>query len=292
MNIPTKAGLQLETVTGTLYIVPTPIGNLEDMTVRAVRVLKSVSCILAEDTRLSGILCRHYDIATRRMSLTEHNSPMRIPWILEQLRDGSSIALVSDAGSPGISDPGGPLIREVVLASLPLTVLPGPSAVTTALIGSGFLIDRFVFEGFLPRKGRVRSAMIQAFHSEERTILLFESPVRLCATLKDLAAVLGPGRRAVVARELTKIHESWHRGSLGDLAVFFEEFPPRGEMVIVIEGADAVKPTLDAASVADQIAVALKSGMKVKETARLVAAQTGLPASQIYQLALRLKSTS
>lgn len=282
----------MDTVKGTLYIVPTPIGNLEDMTLRAVRVLKSVTCILAEDTRLTGILCRHYAIATRRVSFTEHNSALRIPWILEQLQDGNPIALVSDAGCPGISDPGGPLIRQVVMASLPLVVLPGPSSVTTALLGSGFLIDRFVFEGFLPRKGRARSAMIQAFNSEERTILLFESPVRLAATLKDLADGLGHARRAVVARELTKVHESWHRGDLAELAAFFAEFPPRGEMVVVIEGADCVKPTLEDASVADQIASALKSGMKVKETARQVAAQTGLPASQIYQLALRLKPTS
>ncbi|MBF0421868.1 MAG: 16S rRNA (cytidine(1402)-2'-O)-methyltransferase [Magnetococcales bacterium] len=284
-----RAGSQVETTIGTLYIVPTPIGNLEDMTFRAIRILKSVHCILAEDTRLTGILCRRYDITTRRISLNEHNCIAKIPWILEQLQAGHHFALVSDAGCPGISDPGQPLIRQVILESLPLEVLPGPSAAVTALMGSGFSMDRFVFEGFLARKGKERSTILQALKDERRTILLFESPLRLGATLRDLAAALGPDRFAVVAREMTKIHENWHRGSLSGLAEFFRESAPRGEVVIVVDGAPAAAPDTDSAAVTEQIRCALEAGMKVKETARLLATQTGLPVSHLYRLALRLK---
>ncbi|HIJ85566.1 MAG: 16S rRNA ((1402)-2'-O)-methyltransferase [Magnetococcales bacterium] len=285
-----KAGSQSEKSVGTLYIVPTPIGNLEDITFRAVRILKSVSCILAEDTRLTGILCQRLEIFTRRIHFDEHNSTTKIPWIIDQLQTGNDFALVSDAGSPGISDPGGPLIRQTIEASLPLVVLPGPSSVITALTGSGFFIDRFLFEGFLPRKGKARTEILSALKHEERTIILFESPKRLSATLEDLAQTIHRERRATVARELTKIHETWHRGTLNQLSEYFEKSPPRGEMVIVIEGATKTKPDPHSVAVESQVVTALNEGLGVKETARMVAAQTGLPASQIYRLALHLKN--
>lgn len=289
MQVPIKIGSQLKKNCGTLTIVPTPIGNLEDMSFRAVRVLQSVDCILAEDTRLTGILCRRYEILTRRVSFNEHNSTTKIPWICEQLNDGINFALVSDAGCPGISDPGGPLISQIIVESIPLEVLPGPSSVITALVGSGFSTSRFLFEGFLPRKGKGRNALLQSLKTEERTCILFESPVRLSATLKDLARATDPNRRAVVARELTKIHESLHRGSLAELAHFFEHTPPRGEMVIVLDGTIKIKPDLHSTAIEDQITASLNQGTGVKETARLIAAQTGLPANEIYRLALRLR---
>ncbi|MBF0602605.1 MAG: 16S rRNA (cytidine(1402)-2'-O)-methyltransferase [Nitrospirae bacterium] len=274
---------------GTLTIVPTPIGNLEDMSFRAIRVLQSVDCILAEDTRLTGILCRRYEIRTRRVSFNEHNSATKIPWICDQLKAGTHFALVSDAGCPGISDPGGPLINQVIAESLPMEVLPGPSSVITAIAGCGFSTNRFIFEGFLPRKGKERNAFLQALKTEERTCILFESPIRLNATLGDLARISDPDRRAVVARELTKIHESWHRGRLSELAHFFEHTPPRGEIVIILEGAVKRKPDLHSTAVEEQITASLHQGTGVKETARLIAAQTGLPANEIYRLALQLK---
>lgn len=281
----------MEKGSGKLYIVPTPIGNLEDMSFRAIRVLQSVECILAEDTRHTGILCQRYEIFTRRVSFNEHNSADRIPWILERLKAGDGFALVSDAGCPGISDPGGPLIRQMVGESLPLEVLPGPSSVTTALAGSGFSANRFLFEGFLPRKGRERKEILHSLVNEERTIVLFESPTRLVATLRDLAQVLGHERRAVVAREMTKIHESWHRGGLAELAQLFEMAPIRGEMVIVIDGGQKTVLALDSVAVEGQIAAALHEGLGVKEAARVVAAKTGLPTNQIYRLAVRLRQS-
>ncbi|MBF0147968.1 MAG: 16S rRNA (cytidine(1402)-2'-O)-methyltransferase [Magnetococcales bacterium] len=285
-----KAGSQLKKGIGTLYIVPTPIGNLEDMTFRAVRVLQSVDCILAEDTRQTAILCRRYEILTRRVSFNEHNGQGKIPWILEQMNAGMAFALVSDAGCPGISDPGEPLIGQVVAAGLPLEVLPGPSSVTTALVGSAFSTNRFLFEGFLPRKGKGRNVILQSLRSEERTIVLFESPPRLSATLDDLAQAIAPHRLAVVARELTKIHESWHRGTLAELARLFAATPPRGEMVIVIEGATELVTPPDDAMVEQWIATALNEGMGVKEVARMVAGRTSLSSSVVYRMILDRKT--
>ncbi|MBF0108222.1 MAG: 16S rRNA (cytidine(1402)-2'-O)-methyltransferase [Magnetococcales bacterium] len=284
-----KGGPRLKEDDPTLYIVPTPIGNLEDMTFRAVRVLRSVSCILAEDTRQSGILCRHHEIFTRRVSFNEHNGAQRIPWIIDEMKRGASFALVSDAGCPGISDPGQPLIREVVASSLRLEVLPGPSAVPTALAGSGFVANSFLFEGFLPRKGKERQAILQALATERRTMVLFESPVRLVATLEDLARIMGLDRRAVVARELTKIHETWHRGSLKDLVEGFVQTPPRGEMVIVIEGAVKRLVAVDPEEIDLLIDGALAEGMGVKEIARSVAERTSSSLRDAYDRVLRRK---
>lgn len=216
-----------------LYLVPTPIGNLEDITYRAVRVLREVDLIACEDTRISRVLLDRYDIATPCISYHDHNERSRAPQLVERLRGGASIALISDAGSPGLSDPGFYLVRECINAGIPVTSLPGPTAAIPALAMSGLPSERFFFEGFLPaRKGRRRAIERLATHSA--TTILYESPHRIARTLRDLSAGLGSGRQAAIVRELTKKFEEVTRGTLGDLADSFGEKRVRGELVIVI----------------------------------------------------------
>ena len=269
---------------GKLYIIPTPIGNLDDITFRAVRILKGVDRILAEDTRHTRILCNHYAIVTPLTSFNDHNAAQRLPGIIQSLRGGAQMALVSDAGTPGISDPGLPLIRAVISASVPLEVLPGASAVTTALSGSGFPLGRFVFEGFLPRKGKLRKQRLAQMTAEERSIVLFESPRRLLSTLMDLQQVGCADRSALVARELTKIFETWHRGTIQTLTAWFEENPPKGEIVLVIKGREEESFSAERAGVL--LEVALAEGNGVRQAAQSVASLTGLPRTLLYKMAL------
>lgn len=218
-----------------LYIVPTPIGNLEDMTLRAIKVLKDVDMILAEDTRTSSVLLRHFDIHTPLSSFHMHNEHERTAKVMELLKEGKDIALVSDAGTPGISDPGFMLTRECHKEGLDVTCLPGATAFVPALVSSGLPCDRFVFEGFLPPK-KGRATRLGLLSEETRTVVIYESPKRLERTLRQLAEAFGAEREAAVAREISKIHETLHRGTLGELATFFAEHNAKGEIVIVIKG--------------------------------------------------------
>lgn len=218
-----------------LTLVPTPIGNLGDITLRAIEILKQVDLILAEDTRKTGILLRHFQITKPVRSHHKFNEHRTAASLVRELGNGTSMAMVTDAGTPGISDPGFLLVRSCIEAGIPVEVLPGPTAFIPALIGSGIPCDRFIFEGFLPpKKGRM--TRIKELSSEKRTLILYESPHRLTKTLEQLASHFGAGRRASVSRELTKLYEETKRGTLGELMMHFNAHPVKGELVLVIEG--------------------------------------------------------
>lgn len=221
-----------------LYLVPTPVGNLEDITLRAIRVLREVSLVLAEDTRTTSILLKHHGIATPLLSHHKFNEHQQVERLVERLADGQDMALVSDAGTPGISDPGFLLVRACVERGIPTECLPGPTAFVPALVNSGLPCDRFCFEGFLPQK-KGRLTRLARLAGEERTVVLYESPFRLVKTLQQLADVVGPDRLACVAREISKIHEDFQRGTLADLVAHFTTTPPRGEIVILLAGKTA-----------------------------------------------------
>lgn len=224
-------------MSGKLYIVPTPVGNLEDMTFRAVEVLKNADLILAEDTRTSGVLLKHYNISAPMKSHHKFNEHEEAPKIAERILGGENIALISDAGTPGISDPGFMLSRECRRLGADVECLPGATAFVPALVASGLPCDRFVFEGFLPpKKGRAtRLAMLA---EEDRTVVIYESPKRLPRTLRQLADSFGEEREACVCREISKLHETYHRGSLGELFLYFDKNQPKGEIVIIVRGRD------------------------------------------------------
>lgn len=218
-----------------LYIVPTPVGNLEDITLRALKVLKEVDLILAEDTRTTSVLLKHYDIHTPLRAHHRNNEHKAVAGIVDELEAGKDIALVSDAGTPGISDPGFMLSRECRTRGVEVTCLPGATAFVPALVSSGLPCDRFVFEGFLPlKKGRV--TRLAQLAEEERSVVIYESPLRLPRTLRQLAETFGTERPAAVCREISKLYEDIRKGSLGELANYYEANKPKGEIVIVIKG--------------------------------------------------------
>ena len=218
-----------------LYIVPTPIGNLEDITLRALRVLKEVDVVLAEDTRTSSVLLRHYDIHTPLRAHHRNNEHKSVDGIVQEIEGGKEMALISDAGTPGISDPGFMLARACREAGMDVECLPGPTAFVPAMVASGLPCDRFVFEGFLPLK-KGRATRLQQLAADPRTVVIYESPLRLPRTLRQLAEVFGPDRQAAVAREISKLHEENRRDTLQNLAQHYEQNKPKGEIVIVIEG--------------------------------------------------------
>jgi 16S rRNA (cytidine1402-2'-O)-methyltransferase len=218
-----------------LILVPTPIGNLGDITIRALEVLKSADGVLAEDTRTSGRLLRHYEISQTLIPFHAHNEHRVVERILERIKGGDTLALVTDAGTPGISDPGFLLVRACVDAGIEVETLPGATAFVPALVNSGFPTDRFCFEGFLPPK-KGRNKRLLALQEENRTMVFYESPHRIGKALTQFAEIFGADRRAIVAREITKLHEEMLRGTLESLASHFETTPPKGEMVVVIEG--------------------------------------------------------
>ena len=218
-----------------LYVVATPIGNLGDITLRALEVLKSIDLIAAEDTRHSGMLLKHFGIKKPLVSYHEHNEAMRTAQLVERLAAGENIALITDAGMPGLSDPGARLIRECVKGDLPFTIIPGPSSILTALVGSGFSAEKFSFGGFLPVKSGQRERELRAAADRDETVIFFESPYRLTKTLAACVNVM-PDRQLCVARELTKKFEEFRRGTASELLAHYQAHPPKGEIVLVISG--------------------------------------------------------
>lgn len=219
-----------------LYIVPTPIGNLEDMTMRAIRVLKEADLILAEDTRTSSVLLKHYGIQARLESHHKFNEHEKVESVKERILAGRTVALISDAGTPGISDPGFLLVRTCVEAGIEVETLPGPTAFVPALVNSGFPCDRFCFEGFLPVK-KGRQTKLAELATEPRTMIFYESPFRLVKTLGQFVETFGPDRPASVSREISKLHDTTHRGTLQELFDYFSQNAPKGEIVLVVKGA-------------------------------------------------------
>ncbi len=275
---------------GTLYVVGTPIGNLQDITFRAISTLRSVALIAAEDTRHTGKLLQHFQITTPQTSFHAHNWKQRIPELLTRLQRGESVALVSDAGMPGISDPGYELVEACTIAGVPVVAIPGPTAAITALCISGLPPQPFVFEGFLPTKGRHRRDRLQQLAREPRTLVLYEAPHRLLATLTDLLEVMEPDRPVAIARELTKQFETVWRGELAAAIAHFTEHPPKGEFTLVLggRGADGKTPWSETA-VEERLRELLRSGLSCSEASRQVAQEAALPKRDVYQRAIDLR---
>lgn len=225
---------------GKLYLIPTPVGNMEDMTFRAIRLLKEADLVLAEDTRTSGILMKYYDIHRPLMAHHKFNEHGTSAGIVERLRAGQTICLVTDAGTPGISDPGFFLVREAVAAGIEVQTLPGATAFVPALVSSGLPCDKFCFEGFLPQK-KGRQTRLEQLASEHRTMIFYESPYRLVKTLQQFAEHYGPERQVSVCREISKIHEESVRGMLSEVIAHFTATPPKGEIVIILAGSEEIK---------------------------------------------------
>ena len=223
---------------GKLFIVPTPVGNLDDMTFRAINVLKEADFILAEDTRTSSVLLKHYDIHVPLQSHHKYNEHQTVATVKERILAGMNVALVSDAGTPGISDPGFLLVRTCASEGIEVQTLPGATACIPAIVSSGLPCDRFCFEGFLPQK-KGRQTAIKALTEETRTMVFYESPYRLVKTLDQFAEFFGPDRQCSVSREISKMHEEHKRGSLSEVSAWFKEHEPKGEIVIVVAGAES-----------------------------------------------------
>jgi 16S rRNA (cytidine1402-2'-O)-methyltransferase len=227
-------------MTGRLYIVPTPVGNLEDMTYRAVRILKEADLILAEDTRTSSVLLHHYDISGKLQSHHKFNEHQTVDIIKEKILGGLNVALISDAGTPGISDPGFLLVRTCAAEGIDVQTLPGPTACIPAIVSSGLPCDRFCFEGFLPVK-KGRQTLLKTLATEPRTMVFYESPYRLAKTLEQFLEYFGPERECSVAREISKVHEEHRRGTLAEVSAWYKSNEPKGEIVIVVAGAPDTK---------------------------------------------------
>lgn len=225
---------------GTLYIVPTPVGNMEDITLRALRVLKEADLILCEDTRTSGILLKHFDIKNHLMSHHKYNEHGTTAGVIDKLKGGMTVALISDAGTPGISDPGFFLAREAAREGIEVITLPGATACIPAVVSSGLPCDRFCFEGFLPQK-KGRQTFLEGLRHETRTMVFYESPYRTLKTLTQFREVFGPDRNVSVAREISKVHEEHVRGTLDEVIAHFQQTEPRGEIVIVLAGEEKKK---------------------------------------------------
>lgn len=271
---------------GILYICPTPIGNLDDMTFRVLEVLRSVDVIAAEDTRHTLKLLNHFDIKKQMTSYHEHNIREKGPMIVDMLLNGKSVALVSDAGMPGISDPGEDIIKLCIDEGIQVIGLPGPSAALLALIISGLATDKFAFEGFLPSKSTDRKKVLEGLKMEERTIIFYESPHRLNDSLEDMLSVLG-NRRASLSRELTKKFEETIRGTLEELLSEVSARQLKGEMVIVVQGAE--KAEQEEFDIAGMLLQLLDDGYSKKDAIRLVCEKTGAPKNQVYSESLKLK---
>jgi 16S rRNA (cytidine1402-2'-O)-methyltransferase len=272
---------------GRLFLVGTPIGNLEDITLRAIRILKEVDLIAAEDTRRTGKLLQHLQIDTPQISYHEHNHNSRIQELLDRLQKGTQIALVTDAGMPSISDPGVKLVAAAIAQGITVIPIPGGTAVISALAASGLPTDRFVFEGFLPQKHQERQASLELLSRETRTIVIYEAPHRLLKTLTDLATIVGQEREIVLARELTKIHEEFWRGNIGQaIALYTQERQPKGEYTLVLRGAVTTKVSMSTAELKIELRELLAQGMTRSQASRHLAQLTSLSRREIYQLDL------
>lgn len=268
---------------GRLYVVSTPIGNLGDFSARAVEVLRTVSAVLAEDTRHSRHLLEHYEIATPLSPYHEHNEARETPRILERLRAGESFALVSDAGTPLLSDPGARLVRAAVDAEIAVVPVPGASALLAALVASGIDVDRFTFFGFLPRKGRERTQAVDAVIELAHTAVLYEAPGRVGDTLAELERRGAGEREVVVARELTKQFEEMRRGTVGELARYYADAPPRGEVVLVLAGRGPSSP--DEGAARERARALRQGGASARDVARALVEEHGLARNAAYRLA-------
>ena len=279
------------TAAGRLYVVATPIGNLDDLSVRARGILQSCSLIAAEDTRHTGLLLQHLGIDTPLLSLHEHNERQRAGEIIEQLRAGASIALVSDAGTPAISDPGFDLVRAAAAAGIDVIAVPGPCAAIAALSIGGLPTDRFCFEGFLPARGAARRRQLETLANEARTLVFYESPHRVHETLEDCANAFGDARSATVAREITKMHETTYRGTLRELLARAESDPDfrRGEIVLLIAGSVQVA---DNEGALDKVLKVLLAELPLKQAAHLAAQIAEVRDNEAYKRALQLKQGS
>jgi 16S rRNA (cytidine1402-2'-O)-methyltransferase len=267
---------------GSLYLIATPIGNLEDITLRALRLLREVGLIAAEDTRHTGRLLAHYEIDTAQISYHEHNKLTRLDTVLKALESGD-VALVSDAGTPGLSDPGFKLVEAAISHGFPVIPVPGPSAVTAALVASGLPTDAFVYLGFLPRRTADRRRLLTELVDERRTLVAFESPRRLAAALEEIQMVLGD-RQVTVAREITKLHEEIWRGPVSEARAHFSD-QIRGEITLVIAGAPA-PPLWDEERVQNAVVVLIGRGVSHREAVKRVAQSSGWPRRAVYQLTI------
>jgi 16S rRNA (cytidine1402-2'-O)-methyltransferase len=269
---------------GVLYIVATPIGNLEDVTLRALRVLKEVDLIAAEDTRHTKKLLARYGIETRLTSYYDAIEGAKAAPLVKQLKDGKNIALVSDAGTPTLSDPGFRLVQEAIRAGISVVPVPGASALLAALCASGLATDRFVFEGFLPAKTRERRARLQSLSADARTLVFYEAPHRILAALGDMLEIFGD-REAALAREVTKVYEEFVRGRLSEVLQAVERKEPRGEMTLVVAGA-AGENTPPEEAIEAAIGELLEKGFRVKEIAEVLGEKFSYPKKEIYRMVL------
>jgi 16S rRNA (cytidine1402-2'-O)-methyltransferase len=276
-------------VPGTLYVVATPLGNLGDLSARAAEVLRTVPVVAAEDTRRTRGLLTHLGVAPTLLSFHAHSDEHRLDSLLDILRSGRDIALVSDAGTPTVSDPGTDLVAGARASGFPVVPVPGASAVATALSASGLAGDRYLFLGFIPRKGRERTRLLARAASEEWSVVFYEAPSRLVALLEDLIAVAGADRTVVVARELTKMHEEIRSGSLGELVDYYAAVPPRGEITIVLQGTRVPPPEPDRTEDAmEQASVLLAEGLTRREVVRRLTDTLGMPRNEAYKLVMEL----
>ncbi|MBD2775037.1 16S rRNA (cytidine(1402)-2'-O)-methyltransferase [Iningainema tapete] len=282
--------MQTDPKPGTLYIVGTPIGNLEDMTFRAVRILQTVDVIAAEDTRHTGKLLQHFQIKTNQTSYHEHNRSSRIPELLQQLGNGKSIALVTDAGMPGISDPGYELIKVCIAEGIPVVPIPGATAAITALVAAGLPTDKFVFEGFLPAKTKAKREHLETLSSESRTLIFYESPHRLIETLQSLAEAFTPERQIVLARELTKLYEEFWRGTIAQAIAHYRDKEPLGEYTIIVAGSPPNAAQLSEAEIVRELETMINQGISRSQASRQLAQETALSRRHIYKLALLIKT--
>ncbi|CAN5570248.1 16S rRNA (cytidine(1402)-2'-O)-methyltransferase [soil metagenome] len=275
-------------MSGTLHLVATPIGNLGDLSPRAIEVLAAAELVCCEDTRRSGRLLQHAGIRAKRLAVcNDHTEVSRIPDVLDTLARGGDVAVISDAGTPGVSDPGERLVQAALDAGHPVSAVPGPAASVMALVVSGLPAARHVFEGFVPRSGGERSSRLAEIAAEHRTVVLYEAPHRIERTMRDLLEVCGPDRRVAVARELTKLHEEVVRGTLGEIRLG----EPRGEYVVVLDGAPApVAPDDDA--IRTELRHELDGGSSTRDAAASVARRLGVPKREAYALALGLRPSA
>lgn len=274
---------------GTLYVVATPLGNLGDLSSRAAEILGKAPVVAAEDTRRTRGLLSHLGVTANLLSFHAHSGENRLDTLLEILRSGRDVALVTDAGTPSVSDPGTELVAQARAARIPVVPIPGASAVTTALSAAGLPADRYLFLGFIPRKGKERSRLLNRAANEEWSIVFFEAPPRLVALLEDLIPLTGADRPAVVARELTKIHEEIRSGTLGELVDYYTSVPPRGEVTVVLQGRGQPMAEPDRTEDAmEQATSLLAEGLTRREVVRRLTESLGLPRNEAYKLVMEL----